>query len=388
MRLIIVKYLLFLLLGFVGFAQSEVLKGSVPLKTGTAFSVTERGVFLTSYHLVKGAKRIVLVDSTRTIEVPAQVTAIDQKADLALLKANINSQALPILEFSTVPNGLEVFTLGYPFPTVQGNTLKITSGIIASLEGYRGDLAHFQFSAPIQNGNSGGPVLSIDGAVVGIIQGKLDRSHTFSGSPAQLQPLQSVNIALNSKRIEEFLVGLGVTYQKRGLQFEYAMRPHEIYARLASGVFMLAVMDADFDSSSIGMDAQFADLLKTLNSTDKAALLTAYEQGYKSAYKFQDGVLLIKRLVGDIDKQSQVYKIMLTYKLSKKHDKDFEYKSVEVGLEYDCRSNKYMIIEKDYRPGYFGLGNSLLKLFRRVDSDPEFKELSSVNLRRILNCKV
>jgi hypothetical protein len=47
-----------------------------------------------------------------------------------------------------------------------------------------------------------------------------------------------------------------------------------------------------------------------------------------------------------------------------------------------------MIFEKEYREGSFGIGNSLLKLVRRVDTDQEFKELSSLNLKRIMNCKI
>ena len=381
------KHLLTVFLCFSAVAQSQILKGTSPLKTGTAFAVSDRGSFLTSYHLVKGAKKVILIDSTRTLEIPVQVVAIDEKTDLALLKAKVTTRALPILEFSTAPNGLEVFTLGYPFPTVQGNSLKITSGIITSLEGYKGNQAHFQFSAPIQNGNSGGPVLSVDGAVVGIIQGKLEKtSPSVLGGPPT-QALQSVNIALNSRRIEEFLVSLGVTYPKRGLQIENAMRPHSIYSQLASGVFMLAVMEADVESTSTGMDAQFADLLKSLNPTDKAALLGAYEDGYKNAYAFQDGLLLFKPMGVDADKANRYYKILLSYKTGRKHERTFVYNSVEVGLEYNCQSNQYMILEKDYRSGSYGAGTSLLKLVRRVDADQEFKELSSPQLQKMMGCR-
>lgn len=387
MRFFLKTYLTLSALALCCCAYSEVLRGVVPLRTGTAFAVTERGVFLASYHLVKGAKKIILIDSSKTIEVPAQVTAIDEKLDLALLKANTSSQALPILEFSTVPNGLEIFALGYPFPNIQGNSLKITSGLITSLEGFKGNQAHFQFSAPIQNGNSGGPVLSVDGAVVGIIQGKLDKAHSSALSSSQQQPLQGVNIALNSRRIEEFLVSLGVTYQKRGLQIENALRPHQIYSKLASGVFMLAVLDVDFDATQVGMDVQISELLKTLSSTDKAALLALYEGGYRTAYSFHDGFLLLKPIPGEEDKSNRYYKILLTYKANRKHDKNFDFKSVEVGLEYDCKSNKYMILEKDYRPDPYGAGSSLLKLIRRADADQEFKELSSQNLQKLLSCK-
>ena len=59
--------------------------------------------------------------------------------------------------------------LGYPLTSTMGNEIKATSGIISSQSGYKGDEILYQISAPIQPGNSGGPVFDLNGNVVGIV---------------------------------------------------------------------------------------------------------------------------------------------------------------------------------------------------------------------------
>ena len=78
--------------------------------------------------------------------------------------------------------------------------MKITSGILNSREGLKGDKGSFQFSASIQRGNSGGPVLLLDGGVIGLIQGKLG---IVSAAVGQLTEVpQNVNFATNSQRLK------------------------------------------------------------------------------------------------------------------------------------------------------------------------------------------
>jgi S1-C subfamily serine protease len=58
--------------------------------------------------------------------------------------------------------------MGYPILTDLGDEIKITDGIISSKTGYQGDVATYQISAPIQPGNSGGPLFDKSGMLVGI----------------------------------------------------------------------------------------------------------------------------------------------------------------------------------------------------------------------------
>ena len=65
--------------------------------------------------------------------------------------------------------GEDIFVLGYPLTQTMGNEIKLTNGIISSRTGFQGDIANYQMSAPIQPGNSGGPMFDSKGDVIGIV---------------------------------------------------------------------------------------------------------------------------------------------------------------------------------------------------------------------------
>lgn len=68
--------------------------------------------------------------------------------------------------------GENIFVLGYPLTSTMGDEIKLTTGIISSKTGFQGDVALYQISAPIQPGNSGGPLFDNDGNVIGIVSAK------------------------------------------------------------------------------------------------------------------------------------------------------------------------------------------------------------------------
>ena len=101
--------------------------------------------------------------------------------------------------------GTSVLTGGFPQILVQGIEPKITDGIISSLAGIRDDASLFQISNPIQPGNSGGPLFTLDGNVIGIVSAKLsDRTmlKEFNSIP------QNVNFAVKSSHLLELLKGM------------------------------------------------------------------------------------------------------------------------------------------------------------------------------------
>jgi serine protease Do len=71
--------------------------------------------------------------------------------------------------------GERVRAFGYPLPEMQGYTLKVTDGTISGLLGFMDDPANFQCTAPIQPGNSGGPLLDDHGHLVGIAVASLNK---------------------------------------------------------------------------------------------------------------------------------------------------------------------------------------------------------------------
>ncbi|MBK9637730.1 MAG: trypsin-like peptidase domain-containing protein [Bacteroidetes bacterium] len=100
-----------------------------------------------------------------------------KKNDLALIKIeDLNFTSLGSIPFlinkKNMDVGSSIFVLGYPLITTMGNEVKLTNGIISSSSGYQGDITSYQMTAPVQPGNSGGPVFDSKGNLVGIINAK------------------------------------------------------------------------------------------------------------------------------------------------------------------------------------------------------------------------
>ena len=68
--------------------------------------------------------------------------------------------------------GESVSVLGYPLRASMGDEIKLTTGIISARTGFQGDISTYQISAPVQPGNSGGPVFDQKGNLIGVINAK------------------------------------------------------------------------------------------------------------------------------------------------------------------------------------------------------------------------
>lgn len=145
--------------------------------TGTGFALTNNYI-VTNYHVVDNAKSIQIqgVNGNFTNKYNATVVATDKYNDLALLKVSgchISSLEIPYsVKTSTSEVGEEVFVLGYPLTSTMGDEIKLTTGVISSKTGFQGDVSLYQISAPIQPGNSGGPLFDSNGNIIGIVSSK------------------------------------------------------------------------------------------------------------------------------------------------------------------------------------------------------------------------
>ena len=77
-----------------------------------------------------------------------------------------------MVKTTTSDVGEDVFVLGYPLTSTMGEEIKLTTGVVSSKTGYQGDVSIYQISAPIQPGNSGGPLFDENGDVIGIVSAK------------------------------------------------------------------------------------------------------------------------------------------------------------------------------------------------------------------------
>ena len=145
--------------------------------TGTGFALTNNYI-VTNNHVVDGAKSINIqgINGDFNNKYSAEVISTDKVNDLAIIKVkgvNIQSNSIPYaVKTGTSEVGEEVFVLGYPLTSTMGEEIKLTTGVISSKTGFQGDVSIYQISAPIQPGNSGGPLFDSKGNVIGIVSAK------------------------------------------------------------------------------------------------------------------------------------------------------------------------------------------------------------------------
>lgn len=137
---------------------------------GTGFAINNKGYFITSLHMVKGADSI-FAENAEMERISARLVHTDNRLDLAILKLDSSSflkgKDVPfVFRPGTGDLGEKIFTLGYP-----GDDIVYGEGSISSASG-SGDTAMYQISIPVNPGNSGGPLLDEQGYIVGLVRGK------------------------------------------------------------------------------------------------------------------------------------------------------------------------------------------------------------------------
>ena len=137
---------------------------------GSGFIISQDGYVVTNNHVISGADQITVIFNNGVDEVPAELVGTDPKTDIAVLK--IDPEAVEIEPVSWGDSEISrvgdiVLAIGNPLGL--GGT--VTSGIISSINRDIGSGPYVDFiqtDAPINRGNSGGPLFNLDGKVIGI----------------------------------------------------------------------------------------------------------------------------------------------------------------------------------------------------------------------------
>lgn len=143
--------------------------GTVVDASGTGVCVSPDGYIATAYHLVRTAKDISVRFADGT-SARGRLENWDADADVAVLKVDRTSLTyLGGASREAVVAGARVFTVGFPAVQVLGREPKYSDGAVNSTTGIQGLDSYLQVSIPIQPGNSGGPVVTEQGEVAGIV---------------------------------------------------------------------------------------------------------------------------------------------------------------------------------------------------------------------------
>lgn len=146
---------------------------------GTGVIMVESGIILTNLHVVAGAKRIHVTFADGLVS-EAKVIGTRPEHDLAILQAKqLPDDIVPATMRSTagLRSGDEVVAVGYPFGIGPSASAGVISGLrreYVSPEGQRLLTNLIQFDAAVNPGNSGGPLVTTEGEVIGIVTGLLN----------------------------------------------------------------------------------------------------------------------------------------------------------------------------------------------------------------------
>jgi len=200
--------------------ENVIIQIATPYSTGTGFYLKSADLIVTNEHVIRGNKNCVIAGKNFAKQL-VDVLYVDTKYDLAFIKSPVGHQMPDIStgEAALLDEGERVIAIGHPFDL----KYTVTQGIISSMLHKEEDVDYIQHDAALNPGNSGGPLVDINGNVIGI--------NTFI-----IQNGNSIGFSLPVyyliKCIEEFKKGSGaagvrcpsckhISFEKEGSESKY-----------------------------------------------------------------------------------------------------------------------------------------------------------------------
>ncbi|MCH1782388.1 S1 family peptidase [Psychrobacter glaciei] len=166
--------------------------------TGTAFAIDEYHL-LTCYHVIESAAMIGVRQQGQP-DREAQVVLSDISSDSAIIRVSDPLPChLPLAQQCSDILGETITTLGFPLSGLSSQ-LQVTQGCISGLTGLSDDIRYMQFTAPIQPGSSGSPLLLPTGEVIGMVTASLVHEHA-----------QNMNYAVKFQLLSALLASAGIS---------------------------------------------------------------------------------------------------------------------------------------------------------------------------------
>ncbi|HXR13036.1 MAG TPA: trypsin-like peptidase domain-containing protein [Solirubrobacteraceae bacterium] len=219
------------------------------VNTGSGFVIDRNGTILTNAHVINGAVKITVAFANNQT-VTAKVIGKDPDDDLALLKVNpdgLTLVPLPLGDSSTVEVGDPTFAIGNPF----GLPRSLTTGVVSALQRSIQAPNNFgidnviQTDAPLNPGNSGGPLINAQGQVIGI-NSQIETGTSGNGS-----------------------VGIGFAIP---INTALAVIPQiERTGKVTQGYLGITTIDVDPALATLHLHSSYGALIQTIQSGSPAA---------------------------------------------------------------------------------------------------------------------
>lgn len=182
----------------------------VPSGVGSGFVIDSDGYLLTNHHVVDGAESIIVTFPDNR-EFKGKIIGSDQRTDVALVK--IEGKNLPSLKVGNINNtkvGQWVVAIGSPF----GLENSVTAGIVSAMGRDTGEYLPFiQTDVAVNPGNSGGPLLNLDGEVIGINSQIYSRTGGFMGISFAIPIDEAMRVAKQLRetgKVSRGRIGVGI----------------------------------------------------------------------------------------------------------------------------------------------------------------------------------
>lgn len=190
-----------------------------PNAAASGFFINSAGHVLTNAHVIANCRDLSIARGP-SLRYPASVLATDPAHDLAV----IGSAYLPSHWARFQPDlprvGETAVVVGYPLRGVLAFQPNVTSGNISALAGLQGDVRYIQISAPVQAGNSGGPLMTLTGGISGVVSATVNAIR-IAQSTGTIP--QNVNFAIHAAVARQFLGINRIPYD-----INYAQDRHEV----------------------------------------------------------------------------------------------------------------------------------------------------------------
>jgi len=181
------------------------------LRTGTGFAVSAQTHIVTNAHVVTGCRSLRALHGEDSAA--ASLLAVDNKTDLAVLRTELRTPQIAALRVGPpVRLGESVVSFGFPLTGALSKEGNLTTGNVSALAGLRDDPTYLQMTAPVQPGNSGGPLLDSSANVIGVVTAKLD-AVAIAKRTGDIP--QNVNFAIRVDVLRAFLQRYQMPYDER-----------------------------------------------------------------------------------------------------------------------------------------------------------------------------